>query len=156
LERRCAGREKLMTINTTTLENNKRILLELFDNWVDPQVFDRLTTDDFKLIVEADPAFTTIAGAQTKAQALAARHAMSGMYTAAMNIRSVTAEDDRVVVDLITDSRIKDAAGVDRPYINRVCFVCYLRDGLIREIREYGDTAYCVEAFPELYRPGAP
>jgi ketosteroid isomerase-like protein len=141
-----------VTTDISTIEQNKKVVLELLDNWVDPDVFDRVTTDDFELIVEADPTFTSVAGVQPKAQALAARRAMAGMYTAVMDVRTVTAESDRVVVDLITDSRIKDANGVDRPYINRVCFVCQLRDGKIAEVREYGDTAYCVETFPELYK----
>ncbi|WP_319449732.1 MULTISPECIES: nuclear transport factor 2 family protein [unclassified Mycobacterium] len=141
-----------MTTDIGEIERNKNVVLELLENWVDPDVFDRVTTDDFELVVEADPAFISVAGAQPKAQALAARRAMAGVYTAVMNIRSVTAEDDRVVVDLITDSRIKDAHGIDRPYVNRVCFVCRLRDGKISEVREYGDSAYCAETFPDLYK----
>jgi ketosteroid isomerase-like protein len=141
-----------VTTDASALEQNKRIVRQLLDNWVDPDVFNLVTTDDFELIVEADPAFTSVGGAQPKAQALAARRAMAGMYTSAMNIRSITAEGERVVVDLITDSRIKDANGVDRPYINRVCFVCQLRGGKIAQVREYGDTAYCVATFPDLYK----
>jgi len=144
-----------VTTDVDTLEQNKKVVLHLLDNWVDPDVFDLVTTEDFELIVEADPAFTGVAGAQPKAQALAARRAMAGMYTSAMDIRSVTAEADRVVVDLITDSRIKDANGVDRPYINRVCFVCQVHDGKITQVREYGDTAYCVGTFPDLYKADA-
>jgi ketosteroid isomerase-like protein len=137
----------------TDLEANKSAVLDLIANWVDPDVLDRVTTDDFQFVVEADPEFTSVAGTVTKAQALAARRAMAGQYESSMKVRTVTAEADRVVVDLITDSRIKDANGTDRPYVNRVCFVCRLRDGKITELHEYGDTAYGVGKFPDLYRP---
>jgi ketosteroid isomerase-like protein len=133
------------------LEDNKRVVLELIANWVDPEVFDRVTAGDFQFVVEADQEFTRIAGTVTRPQALAARRAMSGRYESLMKVRTVTAEADRVAVDLVTDSRIKDENGIDRPYVNRVCFVFHLRDGKITELHEYSDTAYSVGKFPDLY-----
>jgi uncharacterized protein len=55
-----------------------------------------------------------------------------------MIIHHVTAEEDRVAIECDGKGRLHDG----RPYENTYHFLIFVRDGLIREVREHFDTAY--------------
>jgi ketosteroid isomerase-like protein len=53
----------------------------------------------------------------------------------------IFADGDFVIVEAQGAATMKDG----RPYNNRYCFVIHMRDGKIREVREYLDTQLCEE-----------
>ena len=62
----------------------------------------------------------------------------------AMTIDSLTADEDRVVVQGHVTGRVTTDG---KPYDNNYCFVCRIRDGLISEVDEYCDTELITTAF---------
>ena len=60
-----------------------------------------------------------------------------------VTINSITAEDDRVIIESKGQARTK--AGVD--YNNDYCIVVTVRDGLIVAVREYLDSELVTTAF---------
>ena len=53
----------------------------------------------------------------------------------------VTAEGERVAVEAVSSARLADG----RPYANRYHFLVQVRDGKVRQMREYLDTQYVYE-----------
>jgi ketosteroid isomerase-like protein len=64
--------------------------------------------------------------------------------TVQMEIDHITAEDDRVAVAAHSNGQLKDG----RTYSNTYNFLFFFRDGKIVKTREYYDTAYAREIFP--------
>jgi ketosteroid isomerase-like protein len=60
-------------------------------------------------------------------------------------IRSMTAEDDRVAVE--AESEGVHASG--RPYRNQYHFLMVIRDGKVRQLKEYLDTMHAQEVLVE-------
>lgn len=61
---------------------------------------------------------------------------------------NILAEGDQVVVECVGAVTLKNG----KPYGNRYCLVIHMREGKMRELREYCDTALCdavLEPLPE-------
>jgi ketosteroid isomerase-like protein len=65
-----------------------------------------------------------------------------------LEIKSVTAEDDRVSVEV--QGSAMTASG--RSYNNQYHFLFVMRDGKVRELREYADTKLLEETFGPLLK----
>jgi len=63
-----------------------------------------------------------------------------------MTLKRMTAEDDRVAAEAESDADVVNG----RHYHNTYHFLVVVRDGKIREVKEYTDTKYAADVFGDL------
>ena len=68
-----------------------------------------------------------------------------------LTIKRMTAEDDRVAFEAESDAEVVNG----KHYHNLYHFLAVVRDGKIREMKEYHDTRYAAEVFGDLIPTGA-
>ncbi len=68
----------------------------------------------------------------------------------ALTLKRMTAEDDRVAVEAESDADLVNG----KHYHNTYHFLVVIRDGKIREVKEYNDTRYATETFGDLLPQG--
>jgi len=85
------------------------------------------------------------AGTFSKAQVAAMVTAGTDMFDGPLGIaiHGITAEGERVAVEMESSGRFKDG----RPYNNTYHWLFVVRDGQILTIKEYTDTAYANRAY---------
>jgi uncharacterized protein len=134
-------------------EESNRALVLNFYRLMSQQRFDQmfeLMADDGIWTVAGNPKTFHHAGKVTKAQRAAAMASFTKVFTSLeMDIRSTTAEDDRVAVEAIT--RCKTAHGL--AYENELLVLLRCRDGRIVSIYEHLDQQTAL-AFEKSLHPG--
>lgn len=85
------------------------------------------------------------AGTFTKAEIAAMVAGATDIFDGPLEIliHGITAEGERVAVEMESNGRFKDG----RPYNNTYHWLFVVRDGAIRQIKEYTDTAYANRAY---------
>lgn len=63
-----------------------------------------------------------------------------------LTLKRITAEDDRVAAEAESDADLVDG----KHYHNTYHFLVVIREGKIREVKEYHDTKYAAEVFGDL------
>ena len=132
-----------------TVEDNKRIVLALLENWLDPDYFAEAAHDDLEFVVEADAEFTPFAGAKTKAHTIETRRRSAARFPegVTMTVQGIVAEGDHVAVRVVAEGAVAGGdGGPGGRYHNRAHIAFELRDGRIARVHEYTDTAYLVGA----------
>ncbi len=121
------------------LEENRRVVRALFAalSRTDRVAVDALYADDFELWT---PGTLPFSGRFTKVQALQAMDMILGLFPEGLRftITGMTAEGDRVAVE--AESHGRHASG--KPYHNQYHFLIVVRDGKIRQLKEYMDTMH--------------
>jgi hypothetical protein len=101
-----------------------------------------LMADDATYWIPGDwPNAGTFAKAEVAAMVTGATDIFDGPLE--IVIQGVTAEGERVAVEMESRGRFKDG----RPYNNSYHWLFVVRDGRIRAIKEYTDTAYANRAY---------
>jgi ketosteroid isomerase-like protein len=132
-------------------ESNKELVLSIVATVVAPEA----VTDDFEFSIQADPsshaAANRVLTRDTLVAGLAAtkntfRYPDDGPAGDGLRqtVRSITAEDDRVVVETVAEGVLK--SDPTRKLKNHGVFVYEIRDDKVARLRVYEDTAY-VTAF---------
>lgn len=128
------------------IENNKRLAIEFLDasGRHDATRLGQLLTEDAVYWVQGVPRLFRHAGEKTKAQICSYMESPS-IFDAEFKqtIGMVTAEDDRVAVEVAVHAATSDG----RRYENTYHYLFVFRDGLIRLVKEYLDTAVAAEMF---------
>lgn len=135
------------------LAANKALALKFID------ALGRLETDEFLSYMTDDVNFETpgqfpAAGIKTKAEVAKEFPAMKEVLPGGLNftIHTVTAEDDRVHIEL--SGKAKTADGGD--YNNRYHYAFVVRDGKISSFRDYLDSDLVMKVLvPTLAKHGA-
>ena len=133
-----------------TSKTNTQLVIEMFEHWPDADALDAIATDDFELIIEADPETKANAGTYDRSQTLAiVRDAATRFTGTKVEIRTTTAEADRVAVEMYATSIVpgNGSGEADREFRMRAHHLFVFRDGKLACIREYGDTAYAARFF---------
>ncbi len=119
--------------------DNKRIARELFAalERADSVTVGKLYADDFTLW---SPGTLPFSGTHSKAEALKAMDMILSLFPDGLRftITAMTAEGERVAVE--AESRGRHVSG--QPYHNQYHFLLIIRDGRIRELKEYMDTKH--------------
>lgn len=132
----------------TDLERNKSIARSLIE------ALGRFDGDDFLNHLSDDVMFETpgqfpLAGVKTKAEVAAEFPAMREIIPGGIQftIHTMTAEDDRVHVELSGKSKTVD--GVD--YNNRYHYALVIRNGKVVVFRDYMDSDLAVKVFGPVF-----
>lgn len=127
------------------VEDNKRIVLSLLANWLDPDHFAAVTHDELEFVVEADPRHTPFAGAKSRQHMIETRRRAAERFPegVTMTVLGMVAEGDQVAVRVFAEGAL---AGEEGRYRNRAHFAFELRDGKLIRVHEYTDTAYLAAA----------
>ena len=130
-----------------TAIENKKLVTEWFDAWIRGDggpLFEHVADDVVWTIPGTCPGSGTWHGKQEfferSARPVAERLRAPSRPA---EVRNVVAEGDTVVVEWRGTATMKSG----RPYDNSYCWVLHLRDGMIREVVAYIDTALVVELF---------
>ncbi len=134
-----------------SIQENKAVVARYFEavNAGDMATIDELLDD--RVTFWVPPSLPDGALFQGKEQVLALFASSVALYDAeaglAIAMGCMTAEEDRVAVELVIEGRAATGA---RPYRNHYHFLMRVRDGRIVEIREHLDSHY---AFKTLFEP---
>ena len=133
----------MATESSTDIAANKRVIQQYFScmgrNDIDGAL--GLLTDDAEWWV---PGNWELSGTFTKAQMSAMlKHELPFQGPLQYDVRGVTAEGDRVAVELATHGTLKDG----RSYDNTYHFMFRLKGGRIVRVNEYVDTLYSYRTF---------
>lgn len=126
------------------LEANKQVARNLIEalGKIDTEAFLGLLSDD---VMFETPGQTPLCGVKTKAEVArefpAMRIAVPDGFT--FTIHTMTAEDDRVSVEL--SGKSKTASGMD--YNNRYHYALVIQNGLVVSFRDYMDSDLAMKAF---------
>jgi ketosteroid isomerase-like protein len=135
---------------------NRQVVLAMLEHWPDPDALEALATDDFELVIEADPSTKSTAGSFSLDETLAmVRGAMKSLVGTKVEIKGTTVEGDRVSVELFATAKVRDSNGeidADREFRMRAHHLFVLRDGKIARIHEYADSAFAVHFFSPVER----
>ncbi len=119
--------------------DNKRIARELFAalGRADSVAVGKLYADDFTLW---SPGTLPFSGTHSKAEALKAMDMILSLFPDGLRftITAMTAEGERVAVE--AESQGRHVSG--QPYHNQYHFLLVIRDGRVRELKEYMDTKH--------------
>jgi ketosteroid isomerase-like protein len=119
-------------------EDNRQLVLKFYD-LMSHLRFDEmfaLVADDGVWTVAGNPDLFHHAGVATKAQRVGAFNNFTGVFASVrMEIRSTTAEGDRVAVEAITHCRTHGGLAYD----NELFILVHCRDGKIQSIYEHLD-----------------
>lgn len=137
----------------STLTDNKALARKLVE------ALGRLDTEEFLGYLSEDVSFETpgqfpAAGVKTKAEVAREFPAMKEILPNGLEftILTMTAEDDRVHVELAGKSRTSDG----RDYNNRYHYALVIRDGKVRSFRDYMDSDLVMKVLvPAFERHGA-
>ena len=102
----------------------------------------------FNLLAEDATWWAPQLGTVTKRQFTAALSQMGAILKGPIKItpKRMTAEDDRVAMEAEGDGDVVNG----KHYHNTYHFLVVVRDGKIREVKEYNDTKYAAEVFGDL------
>lgn len=124
------------------LAANKRLVEELFEalSRADSAAVDRMYGEDFTLWTSGTLPFS---GTFDKAQSMRNLGLVLGLFPQGLKftIDAMTAEGDRVAVEAQSDGL--HVSG--KRYHNRYHFLLVIRDGQVRQFKEYMDTAHARE-----------
>ena len=127
-------------------QENKRKALEFLDasGKHDAARLSALMTDDATYWVQGVPRLFKYAGEQSRAQICAYMESPS-IFTDGFEqtFGNLTAEDDRVAVEV----QVRGVTADNRVYENTYHYLFLFEGGLIRQIKEYVDTAVAAEMF---------
>ncbi len=119
--------------------DNKRIARELFAalGRADSVAVGKLYADDFTLW---SPGTLPFSGTHSKAEALKTMDMILPLFPDGLRftITAMTAEGERVAVE--AESQGRHVSG--QPYHNQYHFLLVIRDGRVRELKEYMDTKH--------------
>ncbi|HEV7694479.1 MAG TPA: nuclear transport factor 2 family protein [Hyphomonadaceae bacterium] len=126
----------------TTQENNKRIARQFFEHF-DKQNLDgafSLMAEDAQFKIPGKPAESPSAGAYGKdrLRRLFERVLKNVPDGVRMTFKSAIAEGDMVALEMEGLGKLSNG----RAYNNEYVILFVIRDGLIREVREYNDTLH--------------
>ena len=127
------------------IETNKQICLKYFDlaNTGQFDAMKELLHDDVEWWILGDlPSSGTHAG-KDAVMKLFGMIEQSLAPPVKFNITAITAEDDRVAIEMNSDCKFRDG----RPYCTVFHHLFMLKDGKIRRVNEYFDTKYVSEVF---------
>lgn len=129
-----------------SIEENKKVVLDYFAASAsgDLEKLDKLIADDAERWMIPSTPFSGIA---SKAEMMAAFKAVSGASDGPFDnkVEYVTAEEDRVCVTATGELKLRSG----KVYANEYNIFFIVRDGQIRYIKEYFDTAHFNEVFTE-------
>ena len=122
---------------------NKRVVTELFSHFGAGRQQEALS-----LLAEDATWWAPQFGTVTKRQFTAALSQMGAILKGPIKItpKRMTAEDDRVAMEAESDGDVVNG----KHYHNTYHFLVVVRDGKIREVKEYNDTKYAAEVFGDL------
>lgn len=135
-----------------SIEDNKGIVKDWLENWTgSPRAYlEENAHDDFEYMPVANPeSFPRAAlGPQDREAVIAALEQTKDLFPEGFKfgIESITAEDDRVVVETTATAVRKDTG---RVVTNRGCGVYEIKDGKVFRLRTYEDTAYVMALWRE-------
>ena len=128
-------------------ETNKQIASEFFARFTESDIPGVLTllSEDATWRVPGKSGSTPIAGVRTKPQMARVFQAMMERLKsgAKMTVKGLTAEGDRVAVEVESHAELKN----DRVYNNEYHFLMVIRDGKILAVHEYYDTQHALETW---------
>jgi ketosteroid isomerase-like protein len=137
-----------------SVEENKKVILDLLDNWLKPGWLDALADDAlWEHCVDHDSFPVGTTGVQTKEQIANGKTLQRMPGGLAMKALGVTAEGDRVAVEVLGTGMCRpglEAGGhgaATRPFNMRGHFLFILRDGKVIKVNEYLDTAYVLATY---------
>ena len=123
-------------------ETNKQIAREFFAalSRTDTGAVAKMYADDFTLWTAGT---LPLSGSFTRAQALRAMDQILGLFPEglAFTIKGITAEGERVAVE--AESHGLHVSG--KTYHNQYHFLLIIRDGKVRQLKEYMDTMHANE-----------
>lgn len=123
----------------TRLAANKRLVEELFAalSRADSAAVDRMYGEDFTLWTSGTLPFS---GTFDKAQSMKNMGLVLGLFPQGLRftVQAMTAEGDRVAVEAESDG--VHVSG--KRYHNRYHFLVVIREGKVRQLKEYMDTAH--------------
>lgn len=136
------------TAKEDRLEQNKAVARRLIE------ALGRMDGEDFLDCLSDDVIFETpgqfaLAGVKTKAEVAAEFPPMNELFPdgIAFTIHTMTAEDDRVHVEM--SGKSKTAGGVD--YNNRYHYALVIRDGKVKSFRDYLDSDLAMRVFMPIF-----
>lgn len=127
-----------------SIEANRALVIRFYELMSELE-FDKmfeLMADDATWTVAGNPSMFHHAGTVTKPQRAEALASFTKLFTSLQqDIRSMTAEEDRVAVEVIT--RCKTVTGID--YENELLILIRCRDGKIVDIYEHVDQGTALD-----------
>jgi hypothetical protein len=130
-----------------TIERNKQIAGEFFSRFSANDIEGALDTmaDDATWWIAGRSASTPVAGTQSKTQIARIFHRMVEQTTDGlrMTVKGMTAEADRVALELESYGKLKNG----RIYNQEYHTLMVIRDGKISAVREYLDTRHVFEVW---------
>jgi hypothetical protein len=130
-----------------TIERNKQIASEFFSRFGANDIEGALDTmaDDATWWIPGRPASTPVAGTQSKTQIARIFHRMVEQTTDGlrMTVKSMTAEADRVALEVESYGKLKNG----RIYNQQYHTLMVIRGGKISAVREYLDTQHVFEVW---------
>ena len=128
-------------------ETNKRIATEFFTRFTAGDIAGTLELmgEDASWRVPGKPGSTPISGVRTKPQMARVFHGMMERLKngVRMSVKGLTAEDDRVAVELESHAELQNG----KVYNNEYHLLMVVRDGKIRAVHEYYDTQHALETW---------
>jgi ketosteroid isomerase-like protein len=123
-------------------EENKALARRFFERYDANDIEDALDTlaDDATWWIAGKPATLAAAGVHDKAQIAGVFHRMARRLKGGlrMSVKSSIAEGDRVALEVVSHGQLENG----RVYENEYHTLMTIRDGKIREVREYLDTQH--------------
>lgn len=104
-----------------------------------------LLADDFQWVTMCGkPEISPLKGSKDKKQTVESLAGLCALMPEGLkfNIVSATAEENRVSVEAESYGKVTNGNPVSDVYNNAYHFIFYFENGLIREMREYGDMYY--------------
>jgi hypothetical protein len=130
-----------------TIERNKQIATEFFSRFSANDIEGALDTmaDDATWWIAGNPASTAVAGIQSKSRIARIFYRMVEQTTDGlrMTVKDMTAEGDRVALELESYGKLKNG----RIYNQEYHTLMVIRDGKISAVREYLDTQHVFEVW---------
>jgi hypothetical protein len=130
-----------------TIERNKQIATEFFSRFSANDIEGALDTmaDDATWWIAGRRASTPVAGIQSKTRIARIFHRMIEQTTDGlrMTVKGMTAEGDRVALELESYGKLKNG----RIYNQEYHTLMVIRDGKISAVREYLDTQHVFEVW---------
>jgi uncharacterized protein len=130
-----------------TLQSNKQVVCEFFARFSNGDVTGvlDLMTEDATWRIPGKPGSAPMVGVRSKPQMARVFQGMIDRLKngVEMTVKTLTAEDDRVAVELESHALLQN----DRVYANEYHLLMTIYDGKVREVHEYYDTQHVLETW---------